>query len=315
MGRNLKYSQPIWKMVLNAAKEIDKEIFASTDVVEKVHETYPEVPVASIRTYVIAMAPNHPSSKIYPSTHKLHGYFDYLGNGKFKLKQEEEYAQLPFVPQNIPTEKEEFLNKYKQTIISWAITNKALLISGRRNYGWNNKPLIDTLTERNQISRAIVLSRIKNNGGLDIETINKVMTWGGLQQIKLENNKALEITSKAFALLDSGDIKRATLSLLSINGVGIASASKIIGLFDQDQFAIYDSRVGTALRTLQYEGKRLIKCPMGRTRHGDLCSHEQWAEDYEKLIWILEVISNWLNEQSYPFSIADVEMALFMMGK
>jgi len=55
--------------------------------------------------------------------------------------------------------------------------------------------------------------------------------------------------------------------------------------------------------------------PPGRSRPGDLCSDRQWAEDYQKLIWILEVIRDWLNEQGYPFSIADVEMALFMMGK
>jgi hypothetical protein len=40
---------------------------------------------------------------------------------------------------------------------------------------------------------------------------------------------------------------------------------------------------------------------------------EQLAKDYEKLIWILEIIRNWLNEESFPFNIADVEMALFMM--
>jgi hypothetical protein len=171
------------------------------------------------------------------------------------------------------------------------------------------------LMERNIISKAIVLSRIRNNGGIDIETINKVMNWGGLRPIKLENNQALEITSEAFTLLDDGDLKAATLKLLSIGGVGIASASKLIGLFDQNQFAIYDSRVGNALRTLAHQGQRLIKCPVGRTRHGDACTSEQWARDYEKLIWILEIIRNWLNEESYPFNIADVEMALFMMGK
>ena len=171
------------------------------------------------------------------------------------------------------------------------------------------------MTERNQISKALVLSRIRNNGGIDIETINNVMNWGGLRQIQLENNQALEITREAFTLLDNGDLKGAVLKLMSIDGVGIASASKIIGLFDQTNLAIYDSRVGTALRTLEVGGQRLVNCPAGRTRPGDLCSDKQWASDYEKLIWILEVIRNWINEQGYPFNIADVEMALFMIGK
>lgn len=302
-------------MVLDAAKEIEKEVFTAGDIVEKVHEKYTEVPAGSIRTYVKAMAPNHPSSELYPSTHKLHRYFEYLGDGKFKLKQGKGGTKPLLGPSPLSNSREEFLRKYKESIISWATENKDALILGRKNYGWNGKSLIDALTERNQISKSIVLSRIKNKGGIDIETVNRVMNWGGLRPIKLENNEALEITSEAFNLLDKGDLKGATLKLLLIKGVGIASASKIIGLFDQNQLAIYDSRVGTALRTLEHKGERIVKCPAGRTRLGDLCTNEQWAKDYEKLIWILEVIRNWLNEQGFPFNIADVEIALFMMGK
>lgn len=310
----MKYGQPIWKHVLNTAREIGKEAFTAKDIVEKLHKTRPEIPATSIRTYVIAMAPNHPSSVIYTSTHKLHRYFQYLGDGKFKLKQEKDTKPL-LEPPPLSNIREEFLRKYKKPIISWVTENKDALISGRRNYGWNDKLLIDALTERNLMSKALVLSRIKNRGGVDIETINKVMKWGGLRPINLENNRAIEITSEAFTLLDKGDLKGATLKLLSINGVGIASASKIIGLFDQNQFAIYDSRVGTALRTLKHEGERLIKCPAGRTRPGDVCTDIEWSSNYEKLIWTIELIRNWLNEQGYPFNVTDVEMALFMMGK
>jgi hypothetical protein len=311
----LKYSQPIWKMVLDAANEIEAEVFTAADIVAKVHETQPKVPTVSIRTYVIAMAPNHPSSKFYPKTRELYEYFNYLGDGKFKLKTGKVASKAP-VTNPISTDgKEEFLRKYKESIIAWTAKNKDALISGRKEFGWNDKSLIEALTERNQISKALVVSRIRNNGGIDIETINKVMSWGGLHQVKLENNQALEITREALTLLDNGDLKGATLKLMSINGVGIASASKIIGLFDQTNLAIYDSRVGTALRTLEVEGQRLVKCPAGRKRPGDLCSDKQWASDYEKLIWILEVIRNWLNERGYPFNIADVEMALFMIGK
>lgn len=311
----MKYSQPIWKMVLDAANEIEKDVFTAGDIITKIHETQPETSAVSIRTYVTAMAPNHPSSKFYPSTRKLHGYFDYLGAGKFKLKLKEGVANSSIKTAYSNKDKEDFLSKYEQSIVAWVTKNTTALISGRREYGWNNKSLIDTLAERNHLSKAIVLSRIRNNGGIDIETINSVMTWGGLRQLKLESNQALEITREAFTFLDNGNLKDATLKLMSIEGVGIASASKIIGLFDQTNLAIYDSRVGTALRTLEVGGQRLVKCPAGRTRPGDICSDKKWATDYEKLIWILEVIRNCLNEQGYPFNIADVEMALFMMGK
>lgn len=318
-----KYEKPIWKLVLEAAQLVEKKVFMPKDIVQKVHEKYPEVPTNSIRTYVIAMAPNHPTSHHYPATHRLHRYFFYLGSGRFRLKEKEENLQCSqkqtktkTVEKNIESGKEEFLKEHGNSILTWTEENFNALISGRKNYSWNDKPLIECIEERNFISSLIVLSRIKNNGGLDIETWNKVMAWGGLRPFPLENNqKVIEITSKAFSLLDKGEVVKAVFELISINKVGIASASKIIGLFDQNRLAIYDSRVGTALRTLVHNGKSIIKCPVGRSRKGDMCTNKQWATNYEKLIWILEIMRNKLNEKGYPFNIADVEMSLFMIGK
>jgi hypothetical protein len=63
-------------------------------------------------------------------------------------------------------------------------------------------------------------------------------------------------------------------------------------------------------------GEKIIKCPPGFGRDYDKdCTSQDWAENYQKLIWVIEVIRDELNLQGYPFSIADVEMALFMMGK
>ena len=142
------------------------------------------------------------------------------------------------------------------------------------------------------------------------------MSWGGFGPFSLrDEEEVLKITNQAFKCVDEGNLRDSIFKLLKINGVGIASASKSLGLYDQNSLAIYDSRVGTALRTLKKNDIRLLKCPPGRNRPGDTCTKKKWAENYEKLIWTLEVIRNYLNKQGYPFSIADVEMALFMMGK
>jgi len=55
------------------------------------------------------------------------------------------------------------------------------------------------------------------------------------------------------------------------------------------------------------------------SRRGDLppgenCPKHKWADQYERLIWICEVIKDQLNSEGYPFNIADVEMALFVIG-
>lgn len=129
------------------------------------------------------------------------------------------------------------------------------------------------------------------------------------------SEKVLRITSEVFSLLDEGKIKEALLKTMSINRIGVSSASKIIGFFDQNHLAIYDSRVGATLRSLNCDGARIIKCPPGRSRPGDMCSENIWANNYERMLLVLEVIRNYLIEKGYPFSVADVEMALFMMGK
>jgi hypothetical protein len=43
--------------------------------------------------------------------------------------------------------------------------------------------------------------------------------------------------------------------------------------------------------------------------------NNNWAEQYQRLIWTLEVIRDHLNTKGHTFRIADIEVALFMMGK
>jgi hypothetical protein len=208
-----------------------------------------------------------------------------------------------------------FVEEYGGIVRAWVEEHFDELTEARKCYSWNDRSMVDCVRDRHMIQAAIVGSRIRNGGGVDLEILNRVMEWGRLKPFPLDEDGALKISGEAFRLLDSGDLKGATLKLLSVYDVGISSASKIIGLFDQNRFAIYDSRVGTALRSLVADGIRLIKCPAGRSRSGDTCSNRKWAENYERLIWVLEIMSGYLSEKGYPFSVADVEMALFMIGE
>jgi hypothetical protein len=91
----LKYGKLIWQLVAEAADSLGKEIFTASDIVDKVHETHPEVPEISIKSYVIAMAPNHYFSGHWASTRKNHPYFYYLGNGKFRLLKANDNVPIP----------------------------------------------------------------------------------------------------------------------------------------------------------------------------------------------------------------------------
>ena len=88
-----KYENPVWQIIYEAAKELKLKTFAPIDLIRKVHEKNIQIPTVTIQTYVIAMTPNHPSSYHYPTTRKLHGYFTYLGKGRFQLKDKTELQE------------------------------------------------------------------------------------------------------------------------------------------------------------------------------------------------------------------------------
>ena len=66
----------------------------------------------TIRSNVIAMAPNHPFSGHWPSTRRLHGLFKYLGGGRFTLleKDNEDISEVEEIDTEKITAKE--LEKY-----------------------------------------------------------------------------------------------------------------------------------------------------------------------------------------------------------
>ncbi|MCW4003739.1 MAG: hypothetical protein NWE95_07505 [Candidatus Bathyarchaeota archaeon] len=75
----MKYGKPIWQLVAEAADRLEVEVFTASDIVKEVHKTNPDVPEISIKSYAIAMAPNHSFSDHWPSIRKNHPRFHYLG--------------------------------------------------------------------------------------------------------------------------------------------------------------------------------------------------------------------------------------------
>jgi hypothetical protein len=226
------------------------------------------------------------------------------------------FLTLTLLGEEAQMDKNQFKRKYKQVILDWAKDNKLRLIEGRKNYSWKDKAPSACLAERNKISKEIIFSRLHHDGGITLETLDLIMASGGFDRFPLRDEaKVLEITRRAFDFVDKGKVTEAIEELLAIKGVDIARASKIIGLFDQERFCIYDNRVGQALTALQFAEKPAFSCPAGPHKPGDICSDERWAENYQRLIWTLEIIRDYLHSKGYIFSIADIEMALFIMGK
>lgn len=83
-----KYGKPVWQYVFEAAKEIN-DTFTPSDIIRKVQQKNSRIPDVTIRSNVMAMAPNHPFSGHWPSTKRLHGLFKYLGGGRYTLLEKD----------------------------------------------------------------------------------------------------------------------------------------------------------------------------------------------------------------------------------
>lgn len=128
-----KYGKPIWQYVFEAAKEINGT-FTPIDIVKKVKKINSNIPDVTIRSNVLAMAPNHPFSGHWPSTRKLHGLFKYLGEGRFTLleKDNKDITNM----KDIKTEISEQVGKVKNLAELKKFTNKEL----QEYKGKNGKP-------------------------------------------------------------------------------------------------------------------------------------------------------------------------------
>ena len=224
---------------------------------------------------------------------------------------------VPPKPPEPSNPKEEFLSKYRKTIEEWTGEHIEEIIKSRLGYRWQSKSRYECEQSRNRVSRAIIESRIRNGGAVDLDALDLVIKWGFNREYPdRDPANALRVTKKAFEHLDNGGLQRAALALMEVKNVGISRASKIIGLYDQENLCIYDSRVGYALRDLKHDGERIIMIPPSQVREGDLLvSNSVWAEQYEHLIWVAEVMRDYMNSHGCTYRLADVEMALFMMGK
>ena len=127
---------------------------------------------------------------------------------------------IPVPPITGPkTPKEVFLRKYKTSILTWIQEQENEIIDARNNYSWKGESTLNCVNERNRISRVVINSRIKNQGAVDLSTLDEVMKWGGFGKFPLRNPKeVIDVTLKAFKLLDEVQIEKAVLTLLSING-------------------------------------------------------------------------------------------------
>ena len=67
---------------------------------------------------------------------------------------------------------------------------------------------------------------------------------------------------------------------------------------------------------MENNGKPLFLVSPSQVRPGDTnIRYTEWAQQYECLIWVAEVIMGHMNRNGCTYRLADVEMTLFMIEK
>jgi hypothetical protein len=218
------------------------------------------------------------------------------------------------------TTKQFYLENFRETILNWISEKETEILDvlDKKKYSVGSKSFEASVQKRNQLEMAINESRRKYDGAVDLATLDQICLWGFNRKFPERNtDEVVKVTKKAFESLDKEDCYSAVFELMKIRNVGISRASKIIGLSNQEKLCIYDSRVGHALRDLKKNGIKLVKCPpdQGYKRDYDLTTKSGWALNYERLIWTIEIIQNYLKTRNRSLRAADVEIALFVLGE
>jgi hypothetical protein len=217
-------------------------------------------------------------------------------------------------------EKEQFVKEFKKYVLDWTKNKEPLILQTikAKKYSWKGESYEDSVKRRNVLEYLIKKSREANANCVDLVTLNKITQWGFGRNFPLScNEEALKLTREVFENVDKREFVEAAKCLMQVSGVGIARATKVISLADQENLCIYDSRVGNALKDLKVNGRKLIKCPpdQGFKRDYDVATKNEWATNYERLIWTIEIIKDYFFSKGIKLKASDIEIALFMIGE
>lgn len=73
--------------------------------------------------------------------------------------------------------KEDFLEKYRDTIVEWVKIHKKDILN-YKNYRWKNKTYEESVNERNELEESIRDSKERNMGGIDLKTVDRIYRRG-----------------------------------------------------------------------------------------------------------------------------------------
>ena len=81
--------RPTWQIIYEVSSHLDSVDFTVEDIVQGIKTNGYEEKETAIRSHMIGMSPNHPSSVSQPFLRNNHPVFKYLGGGKYTINNED----------------------------------------------------------------------------------------------------------------------------------------------------------------------------------------------------------------------------------
>lgn len=197
-----------------------------------------------------------------------------------------------------------------------------VLMEQFKSFEWDKKGFEEAVLERSKNERQLQQAIWADDDAKIKESILRIHKWGFGRETPNSQEEWLKDTIQAVREFTKSEPdvlqQKAVLNmLLSHKGIKLATASKWICFCDQSRYAIYDSRVSIALRDVVGSNQQRLFPTVARRKingvqfpYGDTMKPSRLVEKYFLYLDTLRIVSG-----RTGLKVAEIEMALFMIGK
>lgn len=94
--------KPTWQIIYEIADSLGSPQFTLEDIIAFVNKNKLNIKKTTIRSHLIGMSPNHPSSVHQPFLREKHPIFTYLGGGNYSLNQDSFQIKEKITEDDVP---------------------------------------------------------------------------------------------------------------------------------------------------------------------------------------------------------------------
>jgi hypothetical protein len=209
----------------------------------------------------------------------------------------------------------------RNSVAAWWQEHGVDIVLGRQQYRWPPRQHPETSIRERAALAERCTAQATATGTLSKELGAEILAWGfngATAAVDRIDAARFEATMReAYNLARRGDLAEAASVVVSLAGIGISTATKLLALPSGGALVIYDHRTARALRGLELNG-RGVHIPASRSTRGTTTSARALCQGYALYSEAVELILAAARRDRSASSVLrtrdDVETGLFMEG-